>query len=432
MGRQPLVIVADPELCREVGIKKFKDIMNRSKPSPTSGSPIHEKGLFLSRDSRWSSMRNTIVPCYQPTHLASLVPTMQFFVESATRSLSGEEEVNFSHLSLKMAIDIVGKTAFGFDFGLSRDAPSGGGGGGGGADEASSFLKQHIYSTDSLKMDLSGSFSTILGLVAPLLQPPFRWLLGKIPWTADYQMRCTTEKLTEVIRQVVEKRSGDGGAELPDVLAAILRARKKSPARELFSSDYLSALAFEHLIAGSATTSFTLSSVVYLVSKHRKVERKLLAEIDAFAALGRSPTADDLSCMFPYLDQVVKEAMRFYTVSPLVARETSQQVQIGGYTLPKGTWVWLALGVLAKDSRNFPQPDEFRPERFDPACSEERRRHPYAHIPFGIGPRMCIGHNLALMEIKLSLIHLYRSFFHYGLVLNFKNGIRVRPVKRWP
>lgn len=257
------------------------------------------------RDSRWSSMRNAIVPFYQPTHLANLVPTMQSFVESATRSLSGEEEVNFSHLSLKMAIDIVGKTAFGFDFGLSRDAPSGGAGGG--ADEASSFLKQHIYSTESLKMDLSGSFSTILGLVAPLFQPLFRWLLGKVPWTTDYQMRCTTEKLIEVIRQVVEKRSGDGGGASPDFLAAILRARKESPAaapaRELFSWDYVSALAFEHLIAGSATTSFTLSSVVYLVSKHREVERKLLAEIDAFAALGRSPTADDLSCMFPYLDQ---------------------------------------------------------------------------------------------------------------------------------
>ncbi|KRH05434.1 hypothetical protein GLYMA_17G227500v4 [Glycine max] len=419
MGRQPLILVADPELCKEVGIKKFKDIPNRSIPSPISASPLHQKGLFFTRDSRWSTMRNTILSVYQPSHLASLVPTMQSFIESATQNLdTPNEDIIFSNLSLRLATDVIGEAAFGVNFGLSKphsvcesiksvsvnnvrnDD-----------DEVSDFINQHIYSTTQLKMDLSGSFSIILGLLAPILQEPFRQILKRIPGTMDSKIESTNEKLSGPLDEIVKRRMEDKNRTSKNFLSLILNAREsKKVSENVFSPDYISAVTYEHLLAGSATTAFTLSSIVYLVAGHREVEKKLLQEIDGFGPPDRIPTAQDLHDSFPYLDQVIKEAMRFYTVSPLVARETSNEVEIGGYLLPKGTWVWLALGVLAKDPRNFPEPEKFKPERFDPKCEEMKRRHPYAFIPFGIGPRACIGQKFSLQEIKLTLIHLYQKY----------------------
>lgn len=450
MGRQPLIIVADPELCKEVGIKKFKDIPNRSIPSPISASPLHQKGLFFTRDARWSTMRNTILSVYQPSHLASLIPTMQEFIESATENLHSlnEEDITISNLSLKLATDVIGQAAFGVNFGLSKPQSI--------SDvvniddnqnddnEVSDFINKHIYSTTQLKMDLSGSFSIILGLLVPILQEPFRQILKRIPGTMDWKVERNNQKLSGRLDEIVTKRMKTRERGSKDFLTLILNAREsQTVSKTVFTPDYISAVTYEHLLAGSATTAFTLSSVVYLVAGHPEVEKKLLEEIDGFVPHDQMPGADDLQNKFPYLEQVIKEAMRYYTVSPLVARETSKEVEIGGYLLPKGTWVWLALGVLAKDPKNFPDPEKFRPERFDPNCEEEKRRHPYAFIPFGIGPRSCIGQKFSIQEIKLSLIHLYRKYvfrhspnvekpleLEYGIILNFKHGVKLRVIKR--
>ncbi|KAM0933559.1 putative thromboxane-A synthase [Dioscorea sansibarensis] len=442
MGRQPLVIVADPELVKEVGIKKFKYMKNRNIRSPTSGSPLHEQGLFLTRDLRWSSMRNTIISLYQPAYLAKLIPTMQSYIEiltlNASKCQEKREDIVFSDLSLKMAIDIIGKTTFGVEFGLSEEVSNVDDG-----DELSSFLKHYMRSFESLKMDLTSSFSTVLGLLVPVLQKPAREILKRIPGTADHKMLRSNQQLCEKLDAVITKRASERTRESKDFLSRILNASESEVAKDLFTRSYIRALAFEHLLAGTKTSAFTLTMAIYLVSKHPEVEKKLLNEIDNYGPHEQIPSSEDLQCKFPYLDQVVKETMRFYTVSPLVARETSQEVEIGGYGLPKGTWVWLALGVLAKDAKQFPNPDEFIPERFDPECEEEKQRHPYAHIPFGIGPRACIGSKFAIQETKLSLIHLYRSFvfrhstdmespleFDYGLVLSFKNRVKFRAFKR--
>lgn len=456
MGRQPLVIVANAELCKEVGIKKFKDIRNRSTPPPNVGT-LHQDALFLTRDSTWSSMRNMVIPLYQPARLAGLIPTMQSYVDALVDNIAGcpdQDCIPFCQLSLCMAIDIIGKTAFGIEFDLSRKAADTAAGddgdGGGDNDDVKEFLREYKKSMEFIKMDLSSSLSTILGLFLPCVQTPCKRLLRRVPGTADHKMDQNERRLCRRIDAIIAGRrrdrdAGDGAA--LDFIAALLDAMESGGGGGhggfALEDRHVRALAYEHLIAGTKTTAFTVSSVVYLVSCHPRVEERLLREIDGFAPRGRVPGADELHAGLPYLDQVIKEAMRFHLVSPLIARETSEPVEIAGHLLPKGTYVWLAPGVLARDAAQFPEPEEFRPERFAAEAAEERARHPYAHIPFGIGPRACVGHRFALQQVKLAAVSLYRRYvfrhspamesplqFDFDLVLAFRHGVKLRAIKR--
>lgn len=255
-------------------------------------------------------MRNTILSVYQPSHLASLMPTMQSFIESASENLpsSKEEDITFSNLSLKLTTDVIGQAAFGVDFGLSKpqsvsdsinsfhkENDN---------DEVSDFINQHIYSTTQLKMDLSGSFSIILGLLVPILQEPFRQILMRIPGTMDWKVARTNKKLSGRLDEIVRKRMEDKNRGAKDFLSLILSARESmTQAKNVFTPDYISAVTYEHLLAGSATTAFTLSSIIYLVAGHPDVEKKLLAQIDGFGPHDHIPTAHDLQTKFPYLDQ---------------------------------------------------------------------------------------------------------------------------------
>lgn len=457
MGRQPLVMVASPELCREVGIKKFKSITNRSMPSPIRCSPIHHKGLFFSKDSRWQSMRNVIISIYQPSHLASLIPAIQPYIERAGGLLRHGEEITFSDLSLKLFSDTIGQVAFGVDFGLTKDAaivppsanstPQFPAAANDRADVAATgFIQKHFYATTELKMDLSGSLSIVLGMLVPLLQEPVRQLLLRVPGSADRRMEDTNMALSGMLDNIVEERAAQPELERgkKDFLSVLLNARESTEAlRKLFTPDYVSALTYEHLLAGAVSMAFTLSSLVYLVAAHPEVEEKLLREIDGFGPKNSVPSADELHNNFPYLEQVLKETMRFFTVSPLIAREACEDVEIGGYFLPKGTWVWMAQGVLAKDPKEFPEPNLFRPERFDPESEECKKRHPYAFIPFGLGPRACIGQKFSMQQLKLVVIHLYRHYtfkhsprmetpleFQFSIVVNFKHGVKLQVVER--
>jgi cytochrome P450 len=152
-------------------------------------------------------------------------------------------------------------------------------------------------------------------------------------------------------------------------------------------------------LAGHETTALTLSWSWYLLSQNPDVEAKLVAEWSRVLA-GRLPTADDLSDM-PYTNAVVMEAMRLYPPAYLIGREATQDLELGGYRVKKGYTIFMSQWVNHRDPYYFPDPEAFRPERWDDGLA--MRIPKYAYYPFGGGPRICIGNTFALMEAALIL-----------------------------
>jgi cytochrome P450 len=152
-------------------------------------------------------------------------------------------------------------------------------------------------------------------------------------------------------------------------------------------------------LAGHETTAMALTWTWYLLSQHPEVEERLVREVSRVLG-GRAPTVADLPEL-PYTEMVVREAMRLFPPAAGFAREPIEDVHIGGYKVPKGSLVTVNTYALHHDPRFFDEPERFNPERFSAGWEERIPR--YAFLPFGGGPRVCIGNGFAMMEARLIL-----------------------------
>ena len=152
-------------------------------------------------------------------------------------------------------------------------------------------------------------------------------------------------------------------------------------------------------LAGHETTANALNWTWYLLAHYPEVEAKLHAEMDAVLG-GRPATLADLKRL-PYTAQAIKEAMRLYPPAWNVARQAIEDVDVGGYTLEAGSLVFVPIFLVDRDPRWYAEPDVFRPERWTEEFEQNLPR--FAYLPFGGGPRICIGNNFAQMEATLLL-----------------------------
>ena len=160
------------------------------------------------------------------------------------------------------------------------------------------------------------------------------------------------------------------------------------------------------LLAGHETSSMMLTWACYLLVGHPAVLDNAVAEVDA--ALGGGGGFEAYKNM-DYLGAVLKEAMRLYSPVPLLNREAAVDVELCGVSVPAGTAILVSIWALHKSPALWgPDPDVFRPERFQ--GEEARKRHAFAYMPFSVGARSCIGQNLAMLEARVVLAALLRRY----------------------
>lgn len=158
--------------------------------------------------------------------------------------------------------------------------------------------------------------------------------------------------------------------------------------------------------AGHETTANTLSWAWMLLSQHPQVRTQLKAELDRVLQ-GRAATFEDLP-QLSYTNWVIKETMRLYPTVTDVSREATEDCEIGGYRIAKGTTLIMSQWVMHRDGRYFAEPEKFYPERW--ANDFEKQLPRGVYFPFGDGPRICIGSSFAMMEAVLILATIAQRF----------------------
>nr|CAD7201301.1 unnamed protein product [Timema douglasi] len=163
------------------------------------------------------------------------------------------------------------------------------------------------------------------------------------------------------------------------------------------------------LWAGMDTTSTSLSFTMMLLGFHQDVQRKVHEELDAVFGddMERSVSMEDLNNL-QYTEQVIKESLRLYPAVPFVPRTSTEDIEINGYTIPKGCDVIFNIYYLHRNPKIYPNPDEFDPENFSPERS--KGRHPYSFLPFSGGLRKCVGYKYAMIQMKIVLATVLRHF----------------------
>ena len=230
--------------------------------------------------------------------------------------------------------------------------------------------------------------------VLAILDAP-RWL--------PFPGRSRAEAAKRLVRRSVRTRiaarrrmhAQAGSTETPrrDLVATLLDARDPETGRAL-TDDEIADNILTFVAAGHETTAVALSWTLSLLADHPGCAATLRAEVDRVT--GGGPLEPAHVAALVYARQVVSEAMRLYPPAPLLARSVVRPFTLGGTELPAGSILFVPIYAVHRHAALWPEPERFDPDRFAPERAQ--RRHRFAYLPFGAGPRVCIGNGFALDE----------------------------------
>lgn len=388
-----MILSGDPEIVRQIFTADHDQfgIPFRQQLGPFFG----ETSLIMTPGARHKKDRKLLAPPFHGARMRTYGKTIvEITLQHAAKLVRGK---TFRMLDLTQAItlDVILEAIFGVDDAAVRDR----------------FRKAIIELVEAMNSPIITVFE--------FTRKDFG---GFGPWA---RFRRRAEALDTLIYEEIKKRRGNtAGRE--DIFSLMLDARyddgEGMTEKEL--RDQLHLLFF----AGHDTTSTSLAWAFYWVCRQPIEAQKLLAEIDS---LGDSPETEAIVAL-PYLEAFCQETLRIYPVAPNVARQLEAPFELAGQTIPAGNNLTASILMLHQNEKLYPEPNKFRPERF-----LERKFSPYEYIPFGGGPRRCIGAAFAMYELKIALATLLRryefrlvrdapiKYVQRGLTMGPQNGIEM-------
>ncbi len=397
-----LYVLRHPDHLNEVLVERAADY-GKTHTAFEQINKFVGQGLLTTDGEVWRRQRRMVNPAFGKKRLAGYAEVMAEEARRELDRLRPNEPQNLSRAMMDLTLGVVCRALFNHDV---------------------------RGQTDDVARAMHG-FRSVLG--RPNLVPS--WL----PLPGARKAEDALAVLDRIIlAMVADRRAGRSETpDPPDLLAMLLGAVDDEgdggglDDREI--RDQLVTL----FVAGHETTSHALTWTLYLLSQNPVAEAALHDELDRVLA-GRRPGYADLDAL-PYTRWCFEEAMRIYPPVYTLARRAERETRIGEYVVPKGSEVMLWIYLTHHDARWFPEPDEFRPERFSP--EEAARRPKLAYLPFGAGGRACIGKVFAQIEGQLMLATLaqryrfelapgYRAEMLPRITLSPKGGMPMIPRPR--
>ena len=401
IGTFPMLFITDPDLIHEILVTKAssftKDMAVKRNPE------FFGNGLLSSEGELWKRQRKLASPAFSPKRLEEYSLVMAEHTAKRVNSWKDGQYLDINKEMMRLTLSIASKTLFDTEL------------------EENEEFEQALH--DAQKY-LAERLDDVILLILP------DW----VPFAANRHLHHAIQVIDKVVYKLIEERRGNTEGR-HDLLSSLMAVQDDDGSK--MSDKQIRDEVFTLFFAGHETTALTLTWTLYLLAQHPEVEAKLLEEIKS--VLGdRQPVGHDTHSLH-YARKVVMEAMRVIPPVWALGREACEDVNIGGYDVPKGTSVMISQWVNNKDERWFPNPEKFDPERWTTEFNEKLPK--YAFFPFGGGPRTCIGNNFALMEAIILLVGVIRNYhleldknhkveFQAGVTLKPKDGVKVTLHKR--
>ena len=277
--------------------------------------------------------------------------------------------------------------------------------------------------------------------------PPIIRLLARLPFGNLLLglleiLRGNQVYFPAIAKQIIKSRRQQGPTGRKDLLHLMMNANVETTEEQAsrLTDDEIVAQCVLFLLAGFETSSNTLGFTLYYLAVNPDIQDKLRTEIkDAIESNAKKPLYD-VAQHIEYLDCVIKESQRLSPTLAQVNRECSEDYDLNGIHIPAGTEIIIPIYFLHHDPDAWSDPEKFDPERFRSPSKDAR--HALQFLPFGAGPRNCIGMRFALMEIKIALVKILTKFkfeksletqvplvIQPGLTMSAKDGVHVRVSK---
>ena len=405
-----LYMVNNPDYIREVLVTKA-DSFPKAERDITILSKFLGNGLLTSEGDFHKKQRKLAQPVFHRQRIQSYAETMVAYTNQVVGNWRDGESRQICDEMMSLTMFIVAKTLFDADM-----------------DDMAGEVETIGQAIEDLQAISNAEYRTFI--ILPEWVPTRNNRLRKKGRAVMYGI--IDRLIAERRATAVNGRIADTG----DLLSMLLLAQDED-GRTMTDNQVRDELV-TLFAAGHETTSNALAWSWYLLSQHPDVEARLHREVDEVLN-GRLPTLQDLP-QLPYTEMVLKESMRLYPPAwTLNTRQAVEDTAVGDYLIPKDRLIFVSPYVMHRRPEFFPDPERFDPERFTPGNEKELPR--YAYVPFGAGPRVCIGNSFAMMEAHLILATIAQRFrleldpaqeieLNPLITLSPKYGLKMRVIKR--